>query len=256
MAQDSLMGERYLLVARFTKRQLETFPAKGWVVVEVFNDETSGRERFHEIRLPLERLKLGAVLVRAMTTAGFERISYEKTVISKDADFWDLKHAELMRATQSQQDSWAATIDSILAEVAAEHEASAVAATQAKVSKAQARAGQHQRHAAMAAGFVAVLAIAGVVAFARQGDAPAASMVARGRDDSMTVIIADPTDARMLTEYALKPDGTRTVVRRLTREQVAAGAGSADAEVPASSPTRPAKKSLVEALNGFFAFRE
>lgn len=256
MAQESLMSDRYLVVARLTQRQLEDFPAKAWVVVEVFNDEAAGRERFHHLRLPLERLKLGAVLIRATTTADFERIVFEKTVISKDADFWELQHAELMRATQHQQDAWAAAIDGAIAEAAAEREAAVKAAAEVRAATVRVRSGLQQRHKAMAAGFAAVLAVGGVVAVARQATGPANSVVAKSRDESMTVIIADPGNPRMLTEYALKPDGTRTVVRRLTKEQVEAGVSPAEPDNTAATPASTPRKSLAEALTGFFSVRD
>jgi hypothetical protein len=255
MGQEAMRSERYLVVARVTQRQLATFPARGWVVVEVFNDEASGRERLHQLRVPLEKLKLGAVLIRAMTTAGFERIAYEKTIISKDADFWDLQHSELLRATEPQQQEWNRTVEAVLAEAAAERKASLQAATDHRAARVRARSGQRQRSVAMAAGFATVLAVAGIVALSRQND-DAGRMVARSHNETMTVIIADSGNSRMLTEYALKPDGTRVAVRRVTREQVAAGLAETEPTTTAATATSPQKKSLVEALNGFFAVRE
>jgi hypothetical protein len=256
MAQDAIRSERLLIVARVTQRQMATFPGRGWVAVEVFQDETVARERFHQLRIPLERLKLGAVLIRALTSTAFDKIAFEKTVISKDADFWELQHADIQRATSPQQEEWNAAIGGILRDLAGEREEAKVASEAHRVARLKAESGSRRMLAAAGAGFAVVLAAAGVLVLGRSVEPPMDRAVARAREGTMTVIIADAADPRVLTEYALKPDGTRTAVRRLTREQVAAGVAEDEPATTATSAKGPAHKNLVDALSGFFAFRE
>src|SRR4051794_10671285 len=106
MPMETMRLDRLLVVVRVTSRQLHSFPAKGWVAVEVFTAEADARARFHALRLPLDRMKVGAVLVHALTTPNFDSVEYQKTVMSKDADYWELQHSEIVRASEEQQAEW------------------------------------------------------------------------------------------------------------------------------------------------------
>jgi hypothetical protein len=254
MSQETMRSERFLIVARVTSRQLDSFPAKGWVAVEVFNEEIAARERFHALRLPLEDMKVGAVLIRALTTPNCEKIAFEKTVISKDADFWELQgSAEILRANGVQQDEWNTRVQHVIDEretkrrVASEAAASALAAR-----PAPRKTPSVPSYALAASAFAAILAVGLAVGLRPTPDAAVDAALARARDGMMTLIIPDPLDARILVEYAVRPDGTRTVVRRIPREKLdAMGQGE---EV--DGVQRPQQKNLVEAISGFFAFRK
>jgi hypothetical protein len=246
--------ERFLIVARVTKRQLESFPAKGWVAVEVFNEEIVARERFHALRVPLEQLKVGAVLIRALTTPACEKIAFEKTVISKDADFWELQGtAEILRANAEQQEEWNRRVEEI-GEREKQKRIAQEATAAARMAKPSPQKASNNRPVALAAsGFAAVLAV-GLLFGMRSGQEQSLDpAVARAREGTTTLIIPDATDPRILVEYALRPDGSRTVVRRLPREKMEAMGQADDAGVGAS---RPQQKNLVEAISGFFAFRQ
>jgi hypothetical protein len=254
MSQEPMRAERFLIVARVTSRQLPSFPAKGWVAVEVFQDETAARERFHALRTPLEDMKLGAVLIRALTSSTFERIAYEKTIISKDADFWDLQSAEITRASRQQQDEWNAGVERVLHDREERRHEAEKAAVAARAGQASRPSASRQSIMVAAGSFAIVLAVG--LAFVLRSEAPGVdASLAKARDGTTTLILADPNDPRIMVEYVLRPDGSRTVVRRITRDDMAS---SAYDEANATSPAggEGGRKNLVEAINGFFAFRK
>jgi hypothetical protein len=255
MSQETMRTERFLIVARVTRRQLESFPAKGWVAVEVFNEEIVARERFHALRVPLEDMKVGAVLIRALTTPACEKIAFEKTVISKDADFWELQSAaEILRANTEQQEEWNRRVEQVIGERELQRQAAREAAASAGAAKAAARkASGKPRYALAASAFAAVLAVGLLFGLRQAPDAALDPAVARAREGTTTLIIPDPADPRLVVEYALRSDGTRTVVRRMPREKVDA---VSQADEASTGATRPQPKNLVEAINGFFAFRQ
>ena len=252
MPRETMRQERLLIVVRVTRRQLQSFPARGWVAVEVFSDETAARARFHTLRLPLERLKLGAVLVHALTTPDFERVEYQKTVISKDADFWDLPQGDIVRANEEQQAQWNESVRATLEEMEAQRAAAETAAKLKRASR-QAAKSRANRPALVAAAAFAVVAVVGAAMFSgSRAPAPDATLQ-QARRGVMTVIMADRNDPGMLVEYELKDDGSRRVVRRLTPAEAAA-VSVREEGLTTQAAERP--KSLVDALNNFFAVRQ
>ncbi|MFO1151441.1 MAG: hypothetical protein U1E62_23965 [Alsobacter sp.] len=256
MSQETMRTERFLIVARVTKRQLDTFPAKGWVAVEVFNEEIVARERFHALRAPLDDMKVGAVLVRALTTPACEKIAFEKTVISKDADFWELQGtAEILRANAAQQEEWNSRVEQVIGELERKRRVASEAAASALAARPARRKASGPPRLALAAsgGLAAVLAVGLVVALQQAPDTALDPAVARAREGTTTLIIPDAGDPRILVEYALRPDGTRTVVRRMPREKMDA---MAQLDEGGTGMARQQPKNLVDAISGFFAFRQ
>lgn len=254
MARDTMRLERLLIVVRVTHAQLQSFPANSWVAVEAFTDETSARARFHVLRLPLERIKVGAVLVHALTTPNLESVEYQKTVISKDADYWELQHSEIVRASEEQQAEWNEAVISAIAEAETQRKAAVAAAAQRKALGSTERHQGRQRSVVMAGCvvFAAVCAIGFTVSSLRDKPAQADHALQQARRGFVTVIMADRNDPTKFIEYELKDDGTRRVVRRLT--QAEAVAIQADGPLTTESHNKPT--SLVDALNHFFAVRD
>ncbi len=255
MARDTMRQEKLLIVVRVTSRQLQKFPARGWVAVEVFSDETSARARFHALRLPLEELKVGAVLVHALTTPDFEYIEYQKTVISKDADFWELQSADIIRASEDQQSEWNECIAATLKRIEEKRVALDAAAALRKAGKPIEERKSRQRSKAFAAcaGFVLVAGIG--VAVGLSGNKPPAPdwALQQARRGIVTVIMADKNDPNMLIEFELKDDGSRRLVRRISQSEAKALARQQDVETTQAHDQ--GQQSLTDALNRFFAVR-
>jgi hypothetical protein len=256
MAKDTIRQERLLIVVRVTRRQLSRFPAQGWIAVEVFSDEVTARARFHALRLPLEELKLGAVLVHALVTPSFEQIEYQKTIISKDADFWQLQKSEIARASADQQGQWNEVTGRILDRIDQERVAAedSAAAKRAAAPARERQQAHRQWGLAAALGFASVFAISVTYGLLARSTGSVDASLDNTRKDVTTVIMADRNDPNQLVEYELKPDGTRKAVRRLSRSE--ASALSARQDVSDTQAPRHPPKTLVEGLNAFFAVRE
>ena len=114
MDTESIGEDRHLLVVRLPDG-LPGFASGQWVAVEEFEDEWSGRQRFHAVRVVIETLRGGAVLVRAFVAPKLDRIEYLKTVMSKDTEFWRLYNVDIVRATPEQRGEWTAAAEAIMA---------------------------------------------------------------------------------------------------------------------------------------------
>ena len=265
MLPEAMRSERYLVVVKTTGGLLPSFSSRTWTVVEVIGNEAAARSLFKTLRIPLEVMKIGAVLIRAITTVNCEKIAFERVVVSKDAPFWELQSADIVRATEVQQQEWNGAVERILKAVEVEKaEAAAQAARyaaevheRALAAAATPRPGMRMSLRLAASLFLALSTGGVVVGMMRPGEPEIGADLALAREGTMTIIMPDPSDPRMLAEYALRPDGSRTLVRRMPRE------APASPQPPRTNPTataageaRTPPKTLVEAVSGFFSYRQ
>lgn len=263
MMPEAMRSERYLVVIKTSGGLLPSFSGKTWTAVEAIGNEAAARALFKSLRIPLEVMKVGAVLVRALTTLNCERIAFERVVVSKDAPFWELQSAEIVRANEAQQQEWDVIINRILKAVEVEK---AAAAAQAARLAAEARervaapppprSGVRTSLRFAASIFLALTTGGLVVGMMRDGEAPMDAGLAQARDGTMTIIMQDPTDPRLLAEYALRPDGSRTLVRRIAREQPTPPVQLRPRPDSQAGEPRTPPKNLVDAVSGFFSYRQ
>lgn len=264
MLPEAMRSERYLVVVKTAGGLLPSFSGRTWTAVEVIGNEAAARALFKSLRIPLEVMKVGGVLIRAITTINCEKIAFERVIVSKDAPFWELQSAEIVRANETQQQEWNAIIDRIIKAVEAE-KASAAAEAARKAAElrervalaaANPRAGMRHSLRFAAALFLALTTGGLIVSVMREHEPVMDADLAQAREGTTTIIMPDPADPRMLAEYALRADGSRTLVRRLPRDPASGPpTGRPTQTAGGGGDGRPQPKSLVEAVSGFFSYR-
>jgi len=255
MDTESIGEDRHLLVVRLPDG-LPGFASGHWVAVEDFEDEWSGRQRFHAVRVVIETLRGGAVLVRAFVAPKLDRIEYLKTVMSKDTEFWRLYNVDIVRATPEQRGEWTAAAEAILAK----DEADSLAMLARRRRRSPGASSKLTGMLVGAAGGLAAVAVAVSIATAPEPPAvPLDASTVRARSGGMSITLPDPADPKMLVEYEMRPDGTRREVRKFPRDQQRP-TEMPRVETPAASPGVPSgerqQRSLADGINGFSRFRQ
>jgi len=255
MDTESIGEDRHLLVVRLPDG-LPGFASGQWVAVEEFEDEWSGRQRFHAVRVVIETLRGGAVLVRAFVAPKLDRIEYLKTVMSKDTEFWRLYNVDIVRATPEQRGEWTAAAEAIMAK----DEADSLALLARRSRRLPSASSKFTGMLVGAVGGMAAVAIA--VTIANSPEAPAVPLDAstvRALSGGMSITLPDPVDSKMLIEYEMRPDGTRREVRKFPRDQQRAPE-QPRVETPAAAPVGPAgerqQRTLADGINGLTRFRQ
>jgi len=255
MDTESIGEDRHLLVVRLPDG-LPGFASGQWVAVEDFEDEWSGRQRFHAVRVVIETLRGGAVLVRAFVAPRLDRIEYLKTVMSKDTEFWRLYNVEIFKATPEQRGEWIAAAEAILAK----DEADSLALLTHRRRRSASASSKLTGMLVGAAGGIAAVAVAVSIATIPEPPAlPLDASTVRARSGGLSITLADPADPKILIEYEIWQDGTRREVRRFPSGQQRP-ANTTRVETPAEAPGVPAgerqQRSLADGINMFTRFRQ
>lgn len=231
-------GDQFVIVIQVPAGRLPTFRGQSWVAVEANADEKAARARFHALRPALSGLKAAAVMMKAAITAEM-KVEPLRTIMSKDAEFWRLRSAEIAVASREQIQDWRTAVDALMAQ----DEAEAMArrpGQRAPAAPKRAGAAVLGVGLAVALGLALTIAVRGL-----RGDG---NVVAAGPP---TFFQSDPRDPSIVIEYTLGQDGTRHVVRRITREQLESGQTAAADQAAANKP-----KTLADGINVFLRVRQ
>ncbi len=229
-------GETHVILVKIPPGRIKSFRGKGWVGVEIIADERPARARFHALRPALYALGAGGVLVRALVDAD-QKVSELRPLMAKDAEFWRLRGQSLRMASREQIAEWTDCAAALIAADAAD-----IFAGRAGQKHARRSALTFPAIATASASFAFVLA-AGLVT--RQ-PATAPNLAA----EANTSIVSDPRDPTYVMVYAVSDDGTRRLLRRITREQFeTSGSGP-----PASAESKP--KTLLDGITAFLRVRQ
>jgi hypothetical protein len=205
-------GDTHVIVVHMPPGRLTTFRGLGWVALEAYPDEQQARARFHALKSAFEGLKAAAVLMKAFVHQDM-RIECVRTIMSKDAEFWRLKAVDIGTASREQVKEWQAAAAELLAQDGAEALAPRPLQRKAEPSKGPVWA--------VAAAF-AVLVIGFWVAAALRFPTTPSPEASRNNN----LFMSDPRDPNIVIEYAVADDGSRKAVRRMTRDELQAGAAT------------------------------
>ena len=217
MPDDLLHADSFHLIVKLKPGMLPGWEGGGWVGLESFAEEHLARDRFHALRPVLEALQARAAMIRGLAQSATQTISHDKTVISRDAEFWTLGSVEIRVAGPELLGLWRREADRLTAEFAA-REAARQAARPVVLPPPPPPTGLSKRSAALLFGgsFVAVL-VASKLLMTPPPD-PAVSITTVKRDGT-TIMLPDPKDPNFTIEYELRPDGTRVVTARYPNGQ-------------------------------------
>lgn len=199
-------GDTHVIVVHLPPGRLTSFRGLGWVALEAKADEHEARTRFHVLKPAFEGLKAEAVLMKAVVHHDM-RIEGVRTLMSKDAEFWRLKAADIGIASREQIDEWQAAASELVALEQAEALAWRPALRKVETSKGPVWA-VAATCAALAVGFW----VAATLGFST---APHEQPL-RGN----TIFLSDPRDPNFVFEYAVASDGSHTAIRRMTRDEL------------------------------------
>jgi hypothetical protein len=233
-------ADPFHLIVKLTPDLVPGWESGGWVAVESFAEEQQARDRFHALKPALEGLHAGAAMIRGIAQSSTQTIAHDKTVISRDAEFWTLHSAEIRIAGAELLDLWRREADRLIAESAARNAARHAPRPAAKpvVSK---------RAAGLAfGGAVVAMAVATHLAMPPTPPDPV-SPISLVKREGTTVLIPDPKDPNFMIEYEFRPDGTRTVVARFPK-------GQRPEPQDSGEPKRP--RTLAEGFNAFLRVRQ
>lgn len=228
------------LIVKLKPGLLAGWESGGWVAVDNFSEEHKARDRFHALRPVLETLRASAAVIRGIGQSSSGTVSHDKTIISRDAEFWTLRRAEIRIAGPDVLDLWHREAARLIAEAAAKDAARLA-------PRHPAKAGMSKRTAALAFGGAAVaLVVATNLAMPPTPPDPV-SPISLVKRDGTTVLLPDPKDPNFTIEYELRPDGTRTVVARFPK-------GQRPEPQENGEPKRP--RTLAEGVNAFMRIRQ
>ena len=209
-------ADPFHLIVKLTPGLLPGWESGGWVAVESFAEENQARDRFHDLRPVLESLRASSAVVRGIAQSSTQTLSHDKTVISRDAEFWTLHSAEIRIAGPDLIDFWSREAARLMAELAA-RDAARLAPRLAP--RPVPKAGKPKRTAALAFGGAAVAMVVATTLAMRPTTPDPLSATTLARREGTTMLLPDPKDPNFTIEYELKPDGTRTVVARFPNGQ-------------------------------------
>lgn len=232
-------GNTHLIVVHFPAGRMATFRGLGWVALEASANEQAARARFHALKPAFEGLEAAAVLMKAVVHPDM-KVEGVRAFMSKDAEFWRLKGAEIGVASREQVDEW----QTAAAELVALGQAEALARRPGQ-RKAEPSAGYPVWAVTAACAVVAVgLSVAAAVRFSA-AHPPEAS---RGN----SIFLSDPRDPNIVVEYAIAEDGLPRAVRRMHREELEPGA----AKSPSQTDGAAKPKTLADGINVFLRVRQ
>ncbi|MHB2169157.1 hypothetical protein [Alsobacter sp. R-9] len=234
-----MLGETNVIVVSIPPGRLSSFRGRGWVGVETFPAERTARVRFHALAPALNGLGAGAVLVRAVLGSDLS-LTDPRPLVSKDAEFWRLRGADLRMADREQIEEWLKSAAALIAQ----DEAKALSRRPGK-KVVQGRGIPWPALATAGLAAVATLFIGFVVLL------PGKRTVETAVPRSNTIFLSDPRDPSVVIEYELSPDGSRRPLRRITREEHEAGPARR-----AEAGGEPRNKTLADGINVFLRVRQ
>lgn len=212
MSDDLAAALPYHLIVKLKPGVIAGWESGGWVSVESFAEEQQARDRFRALRSVLDTLQASAAMVRGIAQTATQTLSHDKTVISRDAEFWTLHNAEIRIGGVALLEIWRREAARLAAEDAA-NDARRLAPRPAPLRRLTSPTVALGFGGAFAA---IVLATALVMPLTRSDPTYSISTVKR---DGTTILLPDPKDPNLMIEYELRPDGTRTVVARFPKGQ-------------------------------------
>jgi hypothetical protein len=202
----------YHLIVKLEPGVIAGWEPGGWVSVESFAEEHEAKDRFHALRSVLDALHASAAMVRGIAQTSTQTLSHDKTVISRDAEFWTLHNAEIRIADAALLETWRREAERLAAEDAAK-----IARRLAPRPAPPGRLSKRTVGLGFAGAFVAII---GATTLALPPTPPdPTSSISLVRRDGTTILLPDPKDPNFMIEYDLRPDGTRTVVARFPKGQ-------------------------------------
>jgi hypothetical protein len=237
VSDDSQADVPFHLIVRLAAGKMPGWRGTGWVCVEHFAEEHHGRDRFHVLRPALDGLQASAALIRGTAQPSTRTVTHDRTVISRDAEFWTLRSAEIRLAGRELADLWQRETGRLVTAAAARE-----AARLAMRRPARNPWAMRANIAVFATVFVTIV-VGTRLLMPDEAPFPVSPISAINRDGT-TVLVPDPKDPSMMVEYELHPDGTRTAISRIPRSQKA----------PDPSEKRP--RTLAEGVNMFLRVRQ